>query len=273
MFVWASLLARFRQATGTRWTKSPTNSPWPLRPRVATAVADFLPQKHCFRVSLHRWFCIQAFNSRGLNRSFLQLWSKQQRYNRHQLAVPSSWGFCLMCAQVVVAALFAKTSWSSMWIWSCQQSATSGGLLWKAPYILTVSYFNFLQSYIISLRSQSILLSFWNNIKSILTAEHLILLQWSRQPFDGHTPCFLSIKPTSNPSSQWKCCPNSSVDLMIQLMEELLHQLRLVVYPHCSPVANRISSINLPFPRQGTGSCLCWLPPNTTPPRWPGWRP
>ena len=70
MFVGASLLAQFRQATGTRWTKSPTNSPWPLRPRVATAVTDFLPQKHCFRVSLHRWFCIQAFNSRGWTAAF-----------------------------------------------------------------------------------------------------------------------------------------------------------------------------------------------------------
>lgn len=109
----------------------------------------------------------------------------------------------------VVAALFAKTSWSSMWIWSCQLS-TICNFWWLTLESSPHTYSFLFPTILISLRSQSILPSFWNNTKSILTAEHLILLQCSRQPFDGHTPCFLSIKPTSNPSSHWKCCPNSS---------------------------------------------------------------
>ena len=107
----------------------------------------------------------------------------------------------------VVAALFAKTSWSSMW--SCQLS-TICNFWWLTLESSPHTYSFLFPTILISLRSQSILPSFWNNTKSILTAEHLILLQCSRQPFDGHTPCFLSIKPTSNPSSHWKCCPNSS---------------------------------------------------------------
>lgn len=169
MFVGASLLARFRQATGTRWTKSPTNSPWPRRPRIRangchgshgfSSTKTLFPRVAIYHYIAPTWFAVSmslnamipslipslilhpGFQLQGVELQLFATLIQATEVQPASTCCPKFLRFLSYVCPRVVAALFAKTSWSSMWIWSCQQFAVSGGLLWKAPPILTVSYF------------------------------------------------------------------------------------------------------------------------------------